>query len=108
MGDATIDDAALLDAFRSARRIASQRALWPSCYRDAEPNTCRYCGRRWQRWAGSELDGHAACVVTPDFKQQLVEVLRSSPEVTYAKVATALGVTVAVLRAWTSPTRSGR
>ena len=101
----TFDEAALRDAFLSSRATAAQGARWASGYPGAEPDTCRYCGQRWHQWAGSKLDGHAACVVTSDFKQRLVDMLRSSPEVTYAKVADVLGVTLAVVRAWTSPTR---
>ena len=98
-----IDAVALRDAFRFSNMSASQRALWCSGY-DAEPNTCRYCGRHWRQWAGSKLDGHAACIVTDDFKQQLIELLRS-PEVTYAAIANAIGVTPSVVRSWTFPIR---
>lgn len=100
------DAAALRDAFRFSNMSASQRALWCSGYPGAEPNTCRYCGRHWRQWAGSKLDGHAACIVTKDFKQQLIELLRS-PEVTYASIANVIGVTPAVVRSWTFPIRSG-
>ena len=100
-----IDAAALRDAFRTSNMIASQRALWCSGYPGAEPNTCRYCGRHWRQWVGSKLDGHAACIVTSDFKQRLVVILRS-PEVTYKDVAEAIGVTPAVVRSWTYPIRS--
>ena len=101
-----IDALALRDAFRFSNMSASQRALWCSGYPGAEPNTCRYCGRHWRQWAGSKLDGHAACIVTKDFKQHLIELLRS-PEVTYASIANVIGVTPAVVRSWTFPIRSG-
>ena len=101
-----IDDAALRDAFRFSNMIASQRALWCSGYPGAEPNTCRYCGRHWRQWAGSKLDGHAACIVTEDFKQRLSEILRSSPGMTYATIASVIGVTPAIVRSWTYPIRS--
>ena len=100
-----IDPLALRDAFRFSNMAASQRALWCSGYPGAEPNTCRYCGRHWRQWAGSKLDGHAACIVTEDFKQHLIALLRS-PEVTYASIADAIGVTAAVVRSWTYPIRS--
>ena len=86
---------------------ASQRALWCEGYPGAEPNTCRYCGRHWRQWAGSKLDGHAACIVTEDFKQRLVDLLRS-PMVTYQAISNAIGVTPAVVRSWTYPIRSTR
>ena len=101
-----LDAAALRDEFRHANMVASQRARWCSGYPGAEPNTCRYCGKHWRQWAGSKLDGHAACIVTEDFKRRLGEILRSSPMMTYATVASAIGVTPAVVRSWTYPIRS--
>lgn len=101
----TIDADALRDSFRLSNMAASQRARRCADYPGAEPNTCRYCGRHWRQWAGSKLDGHAACVVTEDFKKHVKELLRS-PTVTYADVAEAIGVTVAVVRSWTFPIRT--
>jgi len=60
------DKLALRDAFRFSNMDRSQRALWCRDYPGAEPNTCRYCGRHWRQWAGSKLDGHAACILTED------------------------------------------
>lgn len=105
MSSPPFDPAALREAFHSANRVASQRARWCADDPGADLDTCRYCGRRWRRWAGSTLDGHAACIVTDDFKQRLCEVLRS-PRVTYQAIADAIGVTPAVIRSWTYPTRS--
>jgi hypothetical protein len=101
----TIDAVALRDEFRFSNMSASQRAIWCSGYPGAEPNTCRYCGKHWRQWAGSKLDGHAACIVTDDFKLHLVDLLRS-PTVTYQAIASAIGVTPAVVRSWTYPIRS--
>jgi hypothetical protein len=95
----TFDTAALRDEFRFSNMTASQRALWCADYPGAEPNTCRYCGRYWRRWAGSKLDGHAACIVTDDFKKHLAVLLRSP---TYQAIADAIGVSPAVVRSWTS------
>ena len=100
-----IDVSALRDAFHLSNMSASQRALWCSGYPGATPNTCRYCGRHWRQWVGSKLDGHAACIVTEDFKRRLVELLRA-PDVTFAMVADAIGVTPSVVRSWTYPIRS--
>lgn len=100
-----IDAVALRDEFRYANMAASQRALWCSGHPGAEPNTCRYCGRHWRQWAGSKLDGHAACIVTEDFKQHLMVLLRA-PEVTYAAIANVIGVTPSVVRSWTYPIRN--
>lgn len=100
-----IEASSLRGAFRLSNLVASQCARWCADDPGAEPNTCRYCGRHWRRWTGSKLDGHAACIVTEDFKRRLVELLQSSPEMTYAAIATAIGVTPAVVRSWTFPIR---
>lgn len=102
----TLDTSKLRDAYRFSNMSASQRALWCSGFPGAEPNTCRYCGKHWRQWTGSKLDGHAACVVTNDFKRELANLLRSSPAVTYRSVAEALGVTPSVVRSWTYPITS--
>lgn len=99
------DAAALRDEFRFANMTKSQRALWCRDFPGADPNTCRYCGRFWRQWAGSKLDGHAACIVTDDFKRRLVDLLRD-PHVTYKQIADAIGVTIAVVRSWTYPIRT--
>jgi hypothetical protein len=99
-----IDAVALRDEFNVARRVVAQRARWDASDPGAPPDTCRYCGRHWRRWSGSQLDGHAACIVTEDFKRHVKQVLRS-PTVTYAAVAVAIGVTPAVVRSWTFPIR---
>ncbi len=99
------DAVALRDDFRFANMTKSQLALWCSGYPGAEPDTCRYCGRHWRQWAGSKLDGHAACIVTDDFKRRLVDLLRD-PHVTYKQLADAIGVTPAVVRSWTYPIRT--
>lgn len=95
------DGEALRRAFHASNEIAAQRAREKIGQLDQKPNTCRYCGRYWQRWAGSKLDGHAACLVTEDFKRDLVELLRSAPAITYPAVATATGVSSSVVRSWT-------
>ena len=102
----TLDLQTLRDAFHHSHMAASQRARWCAGYPGAEPDICRYCGRHWRQWPGSKLDGHAACIVTPDFKQRLAELL-SAPEVTYKMVADAIGVTPSVVRSWTFPTKRG-
>jgi len=100
----TFDAVKLRDAYRLSNMSVSQRARWCSGFPGAEPNTCRYCGKHWRQWTGSKLDGHAACIVTDDFKQQLVGLLRS-PHVTYKAIADAIGVTSSVVRSWTYPIR---
>jgi hypothetical protein len=103
----TLDAAVLRDEYRRSNLVASQRARWRADDPGADLNTCRYCGRHWRRWAGSKLDGHAACIVTEDFKQRLAALLRS-PTVTYQAIAAAIGVTPSVVRSWTYPIRSIR
>jgi hypothetical protein len=102
---APLDVDALRDEFHCARMIASQRARWDASDPGAPPNTCRYCGKHWRRWVGSKLDGHAACIVTDDFKRR-VGVLLRSPTVTYEAIGRAIDVTPAVVRSWTFPIRS--
>lgn len=96
----------LLEEFHAARRSVSQCAAWDASDPSLPANTCRYCGKHWRRWAGSQLDGHAVCLVTEDFKRYVGELLRSSPMVTYKAVAKVIGVTPAVVRSWTFPIRN--
>ena len=97
------DAHALLDEFRLSNLMArSTRVVGPTI--PEQLDVCSYCGRRWRRWANSKLDGHAACIVTEDFKQRVREILRS-PAITYANVADAIGVTPSVVRAWSFPIR---
>jgi hypothetical protein len=103
----TFDATALRDAFRNSNMECSRRALWCRDYPGAPPNTCRYCGKSWRQWAGSKLDGHAACIVTDGFKQQLMEVLKPST-VTYQMIADAIGMSPSVVRSWTFPVRAVR
>lgn len=95
-----LDVEELRAAFADARRRASRTARWPVEDPGAEPNTCRYCGQRWQCWPGSQLDGHAACIVPEDFKRYVGDLLRSSPAVGYAVIARAVGVSESVVRSW--------
>ena len=98
----TVNFDELRDAFDAAKSFASQRARWAADDPSLPPNTCRYCGRRWQRWAGTRFDGHAACIVPGEFKQRLRELLQS-PLVTYEAVAKALCVSDPIVRSWTFP-----
>lgn len=89
----------LRDRFHIDRIVVSQRAKWCADDPGAPPNTCRYCGRRWDSWARSRLDGHAACMVSESFKQHVGQILRA-PTVTFASVADVLGVTTGTVRSW--------
>ena len=99
------DAAQLRDQYRISTTIASQRARWCTGHPGADPNTCRYCGKHWRRWAGSKLDGHAACIVTDDFKRRLSQIMQA-PQVTYRAIAEAIGVSPSVIRSWTFPIRT--
>jgi hypothetical protein len=92
---ASFDGAALRAEYLAARQLAQQQALDDR----SDARTCRYCGRGRQLFAGSQLDGHAACLVGEDFKRRVGELLRM-PVVTYAEVAGVLGVSVGVVRSW--------
>lgn len=63
-------------------------------------SVCRYCAGRWQRWEGSKLDGHAACVVTEAFKIQLAEVMRANPSISIKQVASVLDMSSQIVRSW--------
>ena len=102
-----IDAAALRRAFHISNTIASQHAIWCADDPGADRNLCRYCGKPWRKWANSKLDGHAACIVTKDFKKQLKEILSPST-VTYRQVAEAIGVSESVVRSWTFPIKGSR
>lgn len=100
---AAIDEdacAELFVAFQISSVTASQRALWGADHPALPPGTCRYCGKPRQKWTGSKLDGHAACIVTEDFKRRVGDVLRTSPRLTYAAIAKLLNVTPGIVRSW--------
>ena len=92
--------AGLLAAFYAAKDAIAQRALWKPDDPTLPLGTCRYCGKSWQKWARSKLDGHAACIVTEDFKRRVGAVLKASPRLTYATIAKLLGVTPGIVRSW--------
>lgn len=98
-----IDLAEIRDRFRSERSSQSRCAKWCADH-PAYPDLCRFCGRRWIKWAGSKLDGHAKCIVGDDFKAWLRDQLRD-PRLTYVAVADACDVSPAIVRSWTFPTR---
>jgi hypothetical protein len=103
VSDATLD--ALVALFREARASAERFAVHVSW---AVPqNTCRYCGRHWKRWAGSQVDGHAACIVGDAFKAHLARVLRGNARLTYARLGVAFSISPSIIRSWVAP-RSDR
>jgi hypothetical protein len=94
----SFDAVALRAEYLAARQLAQQQVRWD--VGDSRGlRICRYCGKSWQPFAGSRLDGHAACLVGASFKRRVGELLRL-PTVTYAEVAETLGVTSGVVRSW--------
>ena len=94
------NDAVLRDEFVAAKQKARADAVWDPSDPALPPETCPYCGQYRQQRPGCLLDGHAACIVTDDFKRRVAAVLRSSPTMTYAVVAEMLGVTSGVVTSW--------
>lgn len=92
--DAVIEQISV--AFRDARATALERAPIPP----AGENVCRYCGAYWRRWDRSILDGHAQCIVTPEFRAWLRVILNDHPRVSYRDVAAKLGVSATTVSAW--------
>lgn len=85
-------------------RVAYEIARYQTNERAADaPHACRYCGRYWECFAGSKLDGHAKCIVTQSFKRRLHAFLAANPAITFRGVAAHLGVTESVVRAWIAP-----
>lgn len=75
------------------------RAVWLANHPPMPEGRCRYCGDLWKPWPGSSADGHVKCMVPLSFKRHLVGEMKN-PRLTYEVIAGALGVTVAMLRAW--------
>lgn len=72
------------------------------------PDTCRYCGKRWLKFAGSKLDGHGACYVTLEFRATVERVWRADPRLTVAHIATALDVPNSWVAIWCGRHASAR
>lgn len=66
----------------------------------AGSRTCPYCGKFWIRVQNSQLDGHAKCLTSPEFREQYARLMAGNGWLTYAKVAETLGVSISVARAW--------
>ena len=64
------------------------------------PNRCRYCLAAWQRFNGTQHEGHVHCIVSRRFIDQVTELIDSTPGISYQRVADRLGVNAPVVRAW--------
>jgi hypothetical protein len=53
------------------------------------------------------LDGHAKCIVTPEFKRAVKVAMGKDTALTYEVVALSLGLTPSIVRAWTYPIGGG-
>lgn len=88
----TVDEMA---AAYTLSRDAVDRAAGP-----AVDGRCRYCGQYWRRWPASKLDGHARCLVTPDFQDALWRLWLSDPGLSSRQIASACGVPIGYIKAW--------
>jgi len=91
----TLDE--LLTAYR-VERVRTDLAAQMS--ESVHMGPCRYCGRHWRRWTGTNLDGHARCVVGDGFKAQLLAVYESDPRLGLVRLAALFECTTSVIRAW--------
>lgn len=96
-----ITDPALAEiwqAYVEARQTTDKSA--PMDESDRVTDTCRYCVKPWQRWEGSNLDGHAACVVTDTFRVRLAELMSANPHISTVAVSKTLAVSRNTIRSW--------
>lgn len=88
-------DADLLERFAAARRRMNLHAAYPT----EQMEICRYCGKRWIKYAGTMMDGHGGCFVTEQFRAELADhVFGATAPVDAA--AAVLGVSPSVIRLW--------
>lgn len=90
--------AEIWQAYLEDRARTDRSATMESSNRVAD--ICRYCAGPWQRWEQSKLDGHAACIVTDEFRIFLARKLRDNPGITFATMAATLEVSRSVVRSW--------
>lgn len=71
--------------------------------REPQPGVCRYCRRFWRPWPATRhatLDGHAKCVVGPEFRAELTRAWWADPTLTISAIATACDVSVSTVACW--------
>lgn len=91
---------ASLPALYAAARVTAASA---PTVREPQPNVCRFCGKFWRPWAATKhatLDGHAKCVVTAQFREQLAAAWWADPTLTIEAIARACDVSVSTVSAW--------
>lgn len=93
---AVLDD--LRTAYQGARGQRDRTAVYAQMA--APPRTCRYCGKHWNPWPGSRLDGHTRCMVTVEFCRWLLERTETIARPTQRQIADHLGVSHQILRRW--------
>lgn len=67
---------------------------------------CRYCKGSFMFVGLGKFAGHVRCATSLAFQRRLVLFLDQNPALTFWSVATALGVTPAIIRAWWSNIKS--
>jgi hypothetical protein len=75
-----------------------ERAISAAGPRDS--HKCRYCGVGWVPWPGTQLDGHARCIVTPDFQDELWRLWLVSRELSLSVASRLCGVPHGYIKAW--------
>jgi hypothetical protein len=88
-----VSDADLESAFERARAAVTRSAR----HAEEQPGTCRYCGLAWRKYAGTALDGHSSCWVTPAF---LDEMAGHASRCSLSAIAARLGVSTSCVRGW--------
>ncbi len=61
---------------------------------------CPYCKLAWRKVNGTKLDGHAKCIVSPEFRAEYAKLMTQNGWLTYARIGQELGVTTSIARAW--------
>lgn len=90
-----------LDRLPAAYATARAEAI--ATAQPVTPGLCRYCGRPWAPPVGTRLDGHALCSITPEFREALSALYRSSPAIRREHIAAQLDVPVSIVVAWLKP-----
>lgn len=60
---------------------------------------CRYCSKRWRHWERSLLDGHVACIASPEVIAVIIEAARTTRE-HVGWIADQLGIPQNWITAW--------
>ncbi len=89
-----------IDRLWEQGRASRQLGRAPNTVEEGTRGPCRYCGKPWNRWRGSKLDGHALCLVSPEIRDEIVRIVSGSVHIAINDVADRLGISRSVFRAW--------